>query len=195
MEDGGLVQGTSGNLSARSDGAMLITPSAMPCGALDPDDLVVMELDGSVRTGDGPSTEWRLHASVYRGRPEVQAVLHAHPPFCTALSCLRREIPAFHYMVVAAGGGSIRCAPYAAFGTEELADRVMEALEGRRACLMANHGMVALGSSVGAAVDLALEVESLAEIYWRAVQIGEPSLLSPDQIGEVLDRMTDYRSG
>lgn len=173
---------------------MLITPSAVPCGRLDSDDLVVMELNGTIRKGDDPSSEWRLHGTVYRGRPEVKAIVHAHPPFCTALSCVGREIPAFHYLVAVAGGGSIRCAPYAAFGTGELADLVMEALEGRTACLMANHGMVALGSSVEAALDLALEVERLAEIFWRAAQIGEPSLLSPDQMAEVRERMSDYRS-
>jgi L-fuculose-phosphate aldolase len=175
---------------------MLITPSAVPYEAMAPEQLIRMALDGTVVEGDGrPSSEWRLHADIYRGRPEVGAVLHAHPEFCATLACLRREIPAVHYMVAVAGGTSIRCAPYATFGTAELAAGVLEALEDRTACLMANHGLVALGASPGEALDRAVEVEALAAVYWRALQAGEPVILSDQEMAEVLDAFRDYRPG
>lgn len=190
----GLNRGTAGNVSARGpSGGMLITPSAAPYRRLEPGDVVALALDGTARGDEGtPSTEWRLHAAVYRERPEAGAVVHAHPPFSTALACARREIPAFHYRVAAAGGDSIRCAPYAPFGSRELAEGALQALEGRRACLLANHGMVALGGSPAAALDLATTVEGLAEAYWRALQVGEPELLSGEQMAEVRDRMSGY---
>ncbi len=200
MNRSGLNRGTSGNLSARVDGGMLITPSAVPYEAMAPEELIRMGLDGTV-PGDGvrdggrkPSTEWRLHAAIYHGRPGVDAVLHAHPEFCATLACLRKEIPAVHYMVAVAGGTSIRCAPYATFGTAELAAGVLEALEDRTACLMANHGLVALGVSPGEALDRAVEVEALAAIYWRALQLGDPVILSDAEMAEVLDAFRDYRA-
>lgn len=192
----GLNRGTSGNVSARlPSGEMLITPSGVPYGRLASDDLVRVEPDGTTRDARRPSTEWPLHAAVYRGRPEAGAVVHAHPPFSTALACLGREIPSFHYLVAAAGGDSIRCARYATFGTPGLAETVLEALEDRRACLMANHGMAALGGSPAAALELAELVETLAEAYWRALQVGEPELLSEAEMREVGDRLSDYGAG
>lgn len=192
----GINRGTSGNISARVPGGMLITPSAIPYEAMEPDDLVRMGLDGTTLDGQGrPSSEWRLHGGILQARPEVGSVLHAHPEFCTTLACLRRAIPAVHYMVAVAGGDSIRCAPYATFGTPELADAAVTALEDRRACLLANHGMVALGSSPGAALDLAVEVEALAAVYWRALQIGEPHLLSEEEMREALAAFRSYRAG
>lgn len=192
----GLNRGTSGNVSARlPSGGMLITPSGVPYGRLAPDDLVRVGPDGTARGPGTPSTEWRLHAAVYRDRPDARAVLHAHPPFSTALACLRREIPPFHYLVAAAGGDSIRCARYATFGTSELAEAVLAALAGRRACLMANHGMAALGGSPAAALELAEQVEALAEAYWRALQVGEPELLSEAEMREVRERISDYGAG
>lgn len=189
----GLNQGMSGNVSVRTADGMLITPSATPYERMSADDVVVMTLDGEVRQGGRPSSEWRLHAAVLRERPEVEAVLHAHSPFCTALACVRRGIPAFHYMVAAAGGDSIRCAPYATFGTPELADLAVRALEGRRACLLANHGMLALGGSAVDALDLAVEVEALAAAYWRALQVGEPVVLSTEEMAAVAARFDVYR--
>lgn len=195
MNRSGLNRGTSGNLSVRVPSGMLITPSAVPYEAMAPTDLIRMDLDGDVLEGVGrPSTEWRLHAGVLRARPEVQSVLHAHPEFCTTLACLRREIPAVHYMVAVAGGTAIPCAPYATFGTPELADAVVETLAHGTACLLANHGMVALGSSPGAALELAEEVEALAAVYWRALQAGEPVILSDAEMAEVRDAFEDYRS-
>lgn len=194
MNERGLNRGTSGNLSARVPEGFLITPSAVPYHRIGPDDLVRMDLDGAILEGTRkPSTEWRLHAALLRDRPDAGAVLHAHPPFSTALACLRRDIPAFHYMVAIAGGSSIRCAPYATFGTAELATLAREALEERRACLLANHGMVALHDSPAAVLDLAAEVETLAEQYWRALQVGQPVLLSDEEMRRAMDAFADYR--
>jgi len=192
----GLSQGTSGNLSVRTRDGMLITPSAVPYDGMDPDDLVLMELDGVVRSapsGRLPSTEWRMHAGILRARPDVRAIVHAHPPWATALSCLRRDIPAFHYMVATAGGAVIRCADYATFGTQELADAALSALERRHACLLANHGIVACGGSVDAALDLAVEVEALAGQYVRALSIGDPITLTAEEMDRVLERFAAYR--
>ena len=193
-----LNRGTSGNVSVRAPGGMLITPSAVPYEGMRPEDLVHMNLDGDVLEGSGrgrPSTEWRLHAGILARRPEVGSVLHAHPEFCATLACLRREIPAMHYMVAVAGGDSIRCAPYAPFGSPELAERALAALEDRTACLLANHGLVALGAAPADALGLAVEVESLAAVYWRALQVGEPAILSAEEMAEVLARIEDYRRG
>jgi L-fuculose-phosphate aldolase len=195
MRARGLSRGTAGNVSARVPEGMLITPSAVDYADMRPDDLVLMSLSGEIidAAGRKPSTEWRLHATILAARPEVASVLHAHPPFCTALACLRRDIPPFHYMVAVAGGDSVRCAPYATFGTAALADAAVAALAGRTACLLANHGMVALGGSPAAALDLAAEVETLAEQYWRAAQLGEPLLLTDREMADALAAFADYR--
>jgi L-fuculose-phosphate aldolase len=194
MSEGGLSPGTSGNVSARAEGGMLVTPSAVPYAQMSAAAVVLVDLEGRVLEGERkPATEWPMHAALYRARPEAGAVVHAHAPFCTTLATLRRDIPAFHYMVAVAGGDSIRCAPYATFGTPELAHNAVRALEGRNACLLANHGMVALGPSPAAALELAAEVESLAELYWRALQVGEPVLLTDGEMAEALERFGDYR--
>jgi L-fuculose-phosphate aldolase len=188
-----LNQGTSGNVSARVAEGMLITPSAVPYETMLPEDVVCMALDGEVEAGSRqPSTEWRLHAAVLRARPEVRAVLHAHAPACTALACLRREIPAFHYMVAVAGGTSIRCAPYATYGTAALAEAAVAGLEDRTACLLANHGMLALGKTPRKALALAVEVEALAETYLRTLQVGEPTVLSEEEMERVLEAFGGY---
>jgi L-fuculose-phosphate aldolase len=190
----GLSRGTSGNVSARVSEGMIVTPSAVPYAEMQEADIVLMDLEGQVLKGDRqPSTEWPMHAAVYRARLETGAVVHTHATFCTTLATLRREIPPFHYMVAVAGGASIRCAPYAPFGSRELAMGAVAALNGRRACLLANHGMVALGASLREAIDLAGEVETLAELYWRALQVGEPVLLRPEEMAEALDRFSGYR--
>lgn len=194
MSRRGLSHGTSGNVSARAPDGMLITPSGVPYDELDAGAMVLMDLDGRVLepTDRRPSTEWRLHAALLRARPDVGSVLHAHPVFCTTLACLRRDIPAFHYMVAVAGGDSIRCAPYARFGSAALADQAVAALEGRLACLLANHGMVAVGASPAAALALTAEVEVLAEQYWRVLQVGPPVLLSDREMAEALSAFGDY---
>ncbi|MEJ2216928.1 MAG: class II aldolase/adducin family protein [Gemmatimonadota bacterium] len=194
MSARGLSRGTSGNVSTRAGVGMLVTPSAVPYAAMEPRDAVLMDLEGRTLEGDRkPTTEWPMHAAVYRSRPEVDAVVHAHAPFCTTLATLRRGIPPFHYMVAVAGGDSIRCAPYATFGTPELAAVTVDALQDRRACLLANHGMVALGASPEAALELAAEVETLAELYWRALQVAEPARLGAEEMAEALERFRSYR--
>lgn len=192
----GLNQGTSGNVSVRSRAGFLITPSGQNMAALTADDMVEMGMDGGVVgevVGAGkPSSEWRFHRDIYAAFPEAEAVVHAHSPFAVALACLRRDIPAFHYMVAMAGGVDIRCAAYATFGTQALSDAVLLALQDRRACLMANHGLLAWGRNLPAALALANEVEALCGQYLRACQIGEPVLLSDVEMQEVLEKFKDY---
>jgi L-fuculose-phosphate aldolase len=190
----GINQGKSGNLSLRIDeGRFLVTPSAVPYESLSADDLPIVHIEGDRWSGPRPpSTEWRIHRDILLTRPEVSAVLHAHPVFATAIACLRREIPAFHYMVAVAGGTTIRCAPYATFGTEELSRHALRALEGRRACLMANHGIVALGDTLDLALALAVEVETLAAMYHRALAIGDPVLLTDAEMADVIERFASY---
>jgi L-fuculose-phosphate aldolase len=192
MNTSGLNQGTSGNLSQRVEDGFLLTPTGMDYDALVPEDLVLMRFDGSHEGRRAPSSEWRFHRDILARRPEVGAVLHAHSMFCTTLACLRRGIPSFHYMVTAAGGADIRCAPYATFGTEELSRHAVEALEGRKACLLANHGMLALGRDLAGAFKLAVEVETLAAMYWRALQVGEPVLLDAAEMARVLEKFKTY---
>jgi L-fuculose-phosphate aldolase len=194
----GLAHGTSGNVSLRDGDGFVITPSAVGYDVMEPEDVVGLELDGTIRGGAPgriPSSEWRLHAGILATRPEFDCVVHAHSPWATALSCLRREIPPFHYMVAAAGGADIRCAAYATFGTAELAAAAREALRDRRACLLANHGLVACGPSAAAALGLAVEVEALAGQYMRALSVGRPALLSDEEMGTVLRRFGTYSRG
>jgi len=185
-------RGKSGNVSARIDGGFLVTPTGLAYEATQPDDIVAMTLAGQSIGMRLPSSEWRFHRDIYVARPELNAIVHAHPPFATTLACLARDIPAFHYMIAVAGGKDIRCAPYATFGTQELSDRALAALEGRQACLLANHGMIAVGSSLANALALAVEVEALAEQYWRTLQIGTPNLLSDAEMDIVLRKFHTY---
>ena len=185
----GINQGISGNVSARIDGGMLVTPSGVDYDAMSPADLVEMDFDGAWRSGRAerrPSSEWRFHLDILRARPEFGAIVHSHATHATALACLRREIPAFHYMVAVAGGDSIRCAPYATFGSAALSDHALAALKDRRACLLANHGLIAAGADLAAALALAVEVETLAAQYCRALAIGAPKLLSKAEMKRVL---------
>ena len=191
----GLNQGTSGNLSLRAEGGMWITPSALPFESLQADDLAFVDFSGKPSGPQRPSSEWRFHLDIYRCRPEAQVVLHAHPVHCTALACLRQAIPAFHYMVAVAGGRDIRCAPYETFGTQALSDRVVEALHGRLACLLANHGLVCLGPDLPAALALAIEVEQLAKSYLQCLSVGEPVILDDAEMDRVIKKFEDYRSG
>ncbi|MCP3104354.1 class II aldolase/adducin family protein [Myxococcus sp. K15C18031901] len=192
MNASGLNQGTSGNLSQRVDGGFLLTPTGMDYDVLVPEDIVFMRLDGSHEGRRAPSSEWQIHRDLLAAKPEVGAVLHAHSMFCTTLACLHRGIPPFHYMVSAAGGTDVRCAPYATFGTPELARHVLEALDGRKACLMGNHGMVAVGADLPKVFKLAVEVETLAAMYWRALQVGTPVLLDDAEMARVLEKFKTY---
>jgi len=192
MNTSGLNRGKSGNVSARCKSGFLITPSGRAYTATRPQDIVAMTLEGEARGALPPSSEWRFHRALYATRDEVGAVVHTHASFATTLACLGRAIPAFHYMVAVAGGNNIRCAPYATFGTQRLADHAVSALKGRRACLLANHGMIAVGSSLSSALALAVEVEALCEQYWRALQIGPPNLLSDAEMERVLAKFATY---
>jgi len=192
MESVELTRGSSGNVSVRTEDGFLVTPSGMPPRTLAEDDIVAVAMDGTPTGKRKPSSEWRFHRDIYAARPEIGAIVHSHPPFGIALASHGRGIPAFHYMVAMAGGIDIRCAPYATYGTQELSDHAVAALEGRFACLLANHGMIAAGRSLERAVALAVEVESLAEGYWRALQIGEPVILSDAEMAIVIEKFKSY---
>lgn len=188
----GINQGTSGNISIRHGDGLLITPTSTPYEAMLPEQIVYMNLDGSHDPGQRPSSEWRFHCDILKARPDVEAVVHAHPTYCTALAIMGREIPPVHYMVACAGGHNIRCAPYATFGTQDLSDHAVRALEGRFACLLAHHGMIAVGPSLDRAMWLAVEVETLARQYHASLQLGQPPLLPKEEIEKVRVRMAGY---
>lgn len=188
----GLNRGTSGNVGVRCGAHILVTPSGVPASELSESGMVLLAADGRVIGPGRPSSEWRFHRDILAARPELHAVVHVHSPFATTLACLGLEVPPFHYMIAAAGGASIRCAPYALFGTQDLSDLVLEALRDRRACLLAQHGMIAAGRDLGHALALCVEVESLCEQYWRARQIAEPPHLSDAQMAEVMQRFKHY---
>lgn len=194
MHHRGLVRGTSGNVSCRWRDGMLITPTALPYDALAPEQVVVVDADGTHPTdGPRPSSEWRLHLAAYRARPERTAVVHCHSRYATAHSCLRRGIPAVHYLIVAAGGADIPCVEYQEYGSERLAGRVAEALATRDACLLAHHGQVAIGRSLDAALDLAESVEDLAMIHLQLLPLGDVPVLSEEEVEAALRRYADYR--
>jgi L-fuculose-phosphate aldolase len=188
----GINQGTSGNISLRHEGGMLITPTGTPYETMQPEQIVFMKLDGLIETNQRPSSEWRFHRDILQARPEVNAVVHAHPPYATILAIMGMAIPAVHYMIACAGGDTIRCAPYATFGTEELSQHAVAALQDRSACLLAHHGMIAVGSSLDKAMWLAVEVETLARQYHGCLQIGTPPLLQQAEIENVKGRMAGY---
>jgi L-fuculose-phosphate aldolase len=195
MNAAGINQGKSGNVSVRTGVGFLVTPSALDYESMDADDIVEVAWDGAARGRRAPSSEWRLHRAVYQARADAGAIVHAHAMFATTLSCLDKAIPAFHYMVAVAGGRDIRCANYATFGTNELSKAAVAALEGRKACLLSHHGMIAFSDTLDDAFALAVEVETLAAMYWRALQVGEPSILSDEEMASVLDRFENYRMG
>ena len=192
MNATGINRGKSGNVSARIDGGFLITPSGLPYAETTTNDIVAVDEAGIASGTRKPSSEWRFHRDIYRARPQAAAIVHAHSPFATTLACLDRGIPAFHYMIAMAGGNDIRCAPYATFGTQELSDAALSALDGRKACLLSHHGMIAIGESLDKALALAVEVETLAEMYWRALQIREPEVLSDDEMRTVVAKFAGY---
>jgi L-fuculose-phosphate aldolase len=193
MSDLGLTPGMSGNVSVRTPRALLVTPSGMPYGDLVADDVVEIALDGTIRPGQRtPTTEWQLHRDILGSRKDVEAIVHTHSLFCTTISTLRRPIPALHYMIVLAGGDEIPCADYATFGSAELASNAIVALGGGQACLLANHGMIALGGSLPEALWVAAEVETLASQYWHAAQIGTPHILDRSELDKVRAKFAAY---
>ncbi|MCJ2142046.1 class II aldolase/adducin family protein [Methylobacterium sp. E-066] len=188
----GLNRGTSGNVSVRFRDGILITPSGLPTARMGPDDIVPLAFDGTHPDGLKPSSEWRFHRDILAARPEIGAVVHAHPIHCTAFALCGREIPAVHYMIAAFGGPNVRCAPYAPYGTAELSELALAALKDRNVCLLANHGMIAAGESLEKALWLAVELETLCWQYAVALQVGAPNILSDHEINSTVERFRGY---
>ena len=194
MNANGINQGTSGNISARFGDRMLISPSAIPYDEMEPEMIASMPLDGE-GAWDGPkkpSTEWRFHYSLLRARPDANAIVHAHPTYCTTLAIARKDIPACHYMIAAFGGNNVRCAGYATFGTETLSDLAVEAMKDRTACLLANHGMIVIGDTMAKAMWRAVELETIARQYYLSLQIGGQVILSDAAIDETIAGFAGY---
>jgi L-fuculose-phosphate aldolase len=193
----GLNKGTSGNCSVRLGDGFLVTPSGMAVEDMSAASMVKMQFDGSYEDGKiqpniKPNSEWRFHRDILQKRTEVNAVIHTHSMFATTLACLHKDIPPFHYMIAVVGGDTIRCAPYALFGSQALSDNALDALIDRKACLLANHGMIALGRDLDDALAVTVEVENLCEQYWRALQLGEPHILSEAEMREVFQQFKGY---
>jgi L-fuculose-phosphate aldolase len=188
----GVNQGTAGNISLRWHDGFFITPSGLPYDDMTPDDIVFMNMDGGYEHELAASSEWRFHRDILAEREEVNAVVHAHPIYCTAFAMCHMEIPAAHYMIAAAGGPTIRCARYESYGTPELSAAVLEALQDRAGALLANHGMIATGPDLREALWLAVELETLAKQYAVALQIGTPHLLSDQEIAKTVEKFKDY---
>ena len=189
----GLTHGTSGNVSVRCDEQrFFVSPSGMDYELLQADDVPLVDLDGRWFGRHRPSSEWRFHRDILRSRPDVGAIVHTHSPRATALACTGRGIPAFHYMVAVAGGRDIRCAPYHTFGTQELSDAALAALRDRRACLLANHGVIATGADLASAMRLAGEVENLALQYSVALTLGEIRVLDDAEMSRVIEKFRTY---
>lgn len=193
MVELGLNRGSSGNASVRDGDGMLITPSALSVAEMTLASMVRMDLDGKVVEGGKPSSEWRFHRDILAARPEIGAVVHAHSMFATTIACMRRDVPAVHYMIALTGSDHIPCTPYSVFGEQELSDNALLALQGRKACLLGNHGMIALGTDLADALAVAVEVEFVCEIYWRTLQAGEPHILSANQMREVKEKFVEYK--
>lgn len=193
----GLNRGTAGNVSVRAKGeagqeGFLITPSGLAVDKMMPADMVWMDFAGNATGTREPSSEWRFHSDILLNKPLMCAVIHTHSMFATTLSALRRDLPAFHYMIALAGGDDVRCAPYALFGSQQLSDGAVKALQDRKACLLANHGMIAVGETLEKALSISLEVETLCEQYLHALQVGEPYILSDQEMLEVQERFKSY---
>lgn len=195
MNATGLNQGTSGNLSARYKDMMIITPSGIAYDVLKPSDLATMPINRDYGSWEGPlkpSSEWRFHLDIMKSRPDVGGIVHTHSTYATILSIAGKEIPACHYMIAAFGGPTIRCADYATFGTEELSNNALKALEDRTGCILANHGMIATGANIAKAMWLAVELETIAKQYYHSLLIGGPNLLSDAEIANVKERFKGY---
>jgi L-fuculose-phosphate aldolase len=192
MNASGINRGSAGNVSVRCDGGFLITPTGMAYDSCTAADIVRVGAGGTPSGNRKPSSEWRFHHDIYAARPEAGAVVHTHSPFATALACQGQGIPAFHYMVARFGGTDVRCAAYATFGTQELSDAIISALDSRGGCLMAHHGMVVFGRDADHALALAIELETLCEHYWRVLQLGAPKLLPAEEMIRVLEKFATY---
>ncbi|MEM6889330.1 MAG: class II aldolase/adducin family protein [Pseudomonadota bacterium] len=192
INETGLNTGKSGNVSVRNDDGFLISASGVAYEAMQPSDVVQMDLDGGYVGPVLPSSEWRMHMDIFRARPEAGAIVHTHSAHATAISCLREDVPAFHYMIGITGGASLRCAPYASFGTADLSDVMLKAIEDRNACLLANHGMICFAKTVDAALALAIEVETLCKQYVLARMLGDPVILEASEMEEILMRFKSY---
>jgi len=188
----GLSHGTSGNLSVRYADGFLITPSGFGAEGLTAGDIVFVSLSGESEGRWQPSSEWLFHRDIYAQRPEFGAVIHTHSNAATALACLRRDIPPFHYMLALLGGDSLRCATYATFGTQALSDNALFAMKDRKACLLANHGMIAAGKNLAEAYRNTVEVENLSELYLRTLSVGEPVLLTADEFSDAQRQFAGY---
>ena len=188
----GIIVGSSGNVSVRTDAGMAITPSGGDPGGARASDMVSISLDGTVLGKGTPSSEWAMHAAIYKAKPEAACIVHAHSDACTALACLGKGLPGFHYMVVRFGGDDVPCAPYTTFGTPALADACAEAIRDRSACLLANHGMILHAKSVDAAISDAILLEQLCRQYLLALSAGKPVLLTAKQIAEARERFKTY---
>ncbi len=188
----GLNQGTSGNISIRHENGMLISPTSRPYSSLSPEDIVFVDHRGQAHGRFAPSSEWRFHQDILASRPDVNSVVHAHPTYCTTLAIMGKEIPPIHYMLAVFGGPTIRCAPYEIYGSAELSKAAVAALCGRKACLLAHHGMISVGSTIEQAFWLAGELETLARQYHGCLVLGEPPLLTEQQIQDVSDKINGY---
>lgn len=192
MSRQGLSPGRSGNVSRRWCDGMLITPTGMAYASIAPADIVFVDATGKPTGARKPSSEWQFHLAAYAARPDMHAVVHTHSMHAVVLACANKPIPAFHYMVAAAGGDDIPCVPYATFGSDTLARHVAHGLARRNACLMAHHGQIAMGATLAAALELAAEVEVLAEQYYKVLTLGRPALLGTAEMTEVLERFKSY---
>ncbi len=194
MDAKGINQGTAGNLSVRHDKGFLITPTSLSYDTMQPEDIVEMGWDGTY-LGRRPSSEWRFHRDILKARTDMNVVLHCHSLYATSIACHHRTIPAFHYMVGVMGGTTLRCARYATYGTQALSDAALEALEGRKACLLGQHGQISLGKTLDAALWMAIEVETLSRMYQQALVLGEPPVLPDDEMERVIAQMTRMSYG
>jgi L-fuculose-phosphate aldolase len=195
MNSSGINQGTAGNLSARLDGGFLITPTSLPYERMQPADIVEMGFDGTYSGLHRPSSEWRFHRDILKARSDINVVLHCHSIYATTLAVHHKTIPSFHYMTGVAGGTTIRCAKYATFGTQALSDNALEALEGRLACLLGQHGQISLGKNLEAALWLGIEVETISRLYVQALTLGDPPILSDEEMGRVIRQMQQMSYG
>ena len=189
----------SGNISVRSTEnsveGFLITPSGKKYDTLKEEDIVFVSSDGNHDTNLKPSSEWRFHKDIYLKKSDAKAIVHAHSPHAAAVSAHGKDIPAFHYMIALAGGDSIKCAKYATFGTQELSDNIINALENRKACLMSNHGQVAFGENLESAFELAEELENICHQYINTIKLGEPKILSSSEMDVILEKVKNYKKG
>jgi L-fuculose-phosphate aldolase len=194
MNSSGINQGTAGNLSVRAGNGFLITPSSLPYETMNPEDIVEMGYDGTY-VGRRPSSEWRFHRDILKARQDINVVLHCHSLYATTLACHHKTIPSFHYMTGVAGGTTIRCAGYATFGTQALSDNALVALQDRLACLLGQHGQISLGKTLESALWLAIEVETLSRMYVQALTLGDPPILSDDEMARVIEQMRKMSYG